>query len=363
MRLSGNGNAKQFFKKHGVTEVQMQSETKYSTRAADEYKRYLRKLLSESEPQAASPAKASAAQGGGRDKAWESSSGLDNLLKSVSGGDLSGLEKEEEEEEGPVTVFKAMTVAAPAPAPAPAPKPVEKKEPVVIGTLSTKLEDAGPAPKPVLMKVSSLGAKKGSSKPKLVARKLVGGSSGIGMESFEDVDKRSEAAKQEEQDHALAVKLHNQDAGSAGGSSRLAAIYNDAESIYKPAQQQKPSGSLYGAAAQAHSPRSMGGSSGSAVPKSVPAGNGYAQSKFTSQKGISSDQYFDRGGGGGGAEGEAAARDRLGNFKNSSAISSDMLSGNGRERASSFEDFMPDELSMREIKRSVKGFFDSVQNM
>eukprot|EP00606_Chrysophyceae_sp_TOSAG23-5_P000639 GSChrysophyteH2.ASY1.ANO1.33.1 assembled CDS len=45
MKISGNGNAKLFFKKHGVTEGQMQSEKKYSTKAAAEYKRSLKRLL------------------------------------------------------------------------------------------------------------------------------------------------------------------------------------------------------------------------------------------------------------------------------------------------------------------------------
>jgi len=338
MRLSGNGNAKQFLKKHGVTELQMQSEKKYSTRAADEYKRHLRKLLSEAESEGGGAAPSPGPAEQRASAAWESSSGLDNLLRSASGADLSGLERGDDE---PVTVFKALALAAPAPAPAPAPKPVEKKEPVVFGTLSTKLGEVGTAPAPAALKVSSLGAKK-ASKPKLAARKLTGGGSGVRMESFEDVDKRSGIANQELQDRALAVKLHNADADIAG-SSRLAAVYQDSESIYKPAPAPQR--------AQAPSPR------GSGVPKAAPADGGYAQSKFPSAKGISSDQYFERG-----QQQTDAAKARLGSYAGSSAISSEMLHGGG-ERASSYEDFIPDELSMREIKKSVRGFFDSVQNM
>jgi hypothetical protein len=282
-------------------------------------------------------------------------------------------QQQQEEEEGPTTVFSSMRIdSPPAPAPAPQPAPVEKKEVVIIGTLSTVMVDA-PAPAPAKvgglgLKMSSLGAKKG--KPKLLARKLTatgaggGSGSGIGMDldSFEDVDKRSAMATQEQQDHALAVQLHNTDTGNAG-SSRLAAVYQDSESIYKPANAavSKQSGSLYGNMGSASSsPRGYGGSS---LPKSVPTTNGNAQQKFSSAKGISSDQYFDRDAG---SEQSSVAKERLGAYANAGAISSDML--NGREgkdkpRSGSYDDFMPDELSMREIKASVRGFFDSVQNM
>lgn len=47
MKLSGNKNAKAFFKAHGVSEAQMHSEKKYKTKAAPEYRRHLMKLVQE----------------------------------------------------------------------------------------------------------------------------------------------------------------------------------------------------------------------------------------------------------------------------------------------------------------------------
>jgi hypothetical protein len=47
MKLSGNKNAKAFFKAHGVSEREMHSEKKYKTKAAPEYRRHLMRLVSE----------------------------------------------------------------------------------------------------------------------------------------------------------------------------------------------------------------------------------------------------------------------------------------------------------------------------
>ena len=373
MKLSGNGNATQFFKKHGVTEVQMQSEKKYTTKAAQEYKRYLAKLLSEADIDNSSPLK-EAPQSKISVPAWESSSGLDNLLKSVSGSALNELEKEAEVDEPavPTTVFRSgghesvpvMAAAplptTPVPALAPVSKPIEKKEPQVFGTLSIKVDDTSANADATKTKIG-LGPKKTGNSKKIVARKLVSTSSNIGMETFEDVDKRAELAKQELADHELAVKLHNTDFGNTGSSSRLAAVYQESESIYKPS----PAPTKSSAYSNPRESNSRNG--GNTMPSTVPLGGGQAVQKFSSAKGISSDQYFDRN-----AEANEAMKERLGNFKNSTAISSDMLNGNYSAShgdvdrngvASSLENFIPDEISMRQIKASVRGFFDSVQNM
>lgn len=45
MKISGNANTASFFKKHGVSDLEMMSEKKYKTKAAQEYKKYLKKLL------------------------------------------------------------------------------------------------------------------------------------------------------------------------------------------------------------------------------------------------------------------------------------------------------------------------------
>ena len=54
MKLSGNGNAKAFFKAHGVKEQEMHSEKKYKTKAAPEYRRHLMKLVADDASSASS---------------------------------------------------------------------------------------------------------------------------------------------------------------------------------------------------------------------------------------------------------------------------------------------------------------------
>jgi hypothetical protein len=366
MKLSGNGNTRAFLKKHGVTDAQMESDKKYQTKAAQEYKRHLAKLVAESDS-SPSPLKEAPVETV-KVAAWESSSGLDNLLRHVSGEDLVNLgQADQTEKEAPpsTSIFMAAEAAklptpvvTPASIPAPVyvqPKPVEKKEPQIIGTLSVSGEEGDAAA--AMLKVSKLGvAKKIGGAKKIGARKLVGSSSGIGMESFEEVNRRSEAQQQEEADHALVVKMAGANVGGgSSGSARLAAVYQEAESIYKPATPAIPINSY---SSSARDNGSRGGTS--SAPNSVPASAGHATQKFSSSKGISSDQYFDRG-----FEVPEDVRTRLGGLSGSNAISSDMLLGgqDGRAGRSDSYDFLPDELSLREIKKSVKGFFDSVQNM
>ncbi len=95
MKLGGNGNAKQFFKKHGVTEAQMGSEKKYSTKAASMYKNHLTKIVSE-EVRTRSDSFDSPKAANKKPSTWESATGLDNLMKSVSGSGLDELDNEKE---------------------------------------------------------------------------------------------------------------------------------------------------------------------------------------------------------------------------------------------------------------------------
>ena len=75
MKISGNGNAKLFFKKHGVTEGQMQSEKKYSTKAAAEYKRSLKRLLEDASRARSGSldSGSSPTNKGAKESVWESS--------------------------------------------------------------------------------------------------------------------------------------------------------------------------------------------------------------------------------------------------------------------------------------------------
>ena len=360
MKISGNGNAKLFFKKHGVTESQMQSEKKYSTKAAAEYRRSLARLLADaSRVRSGSIDAVESPKGAKKESTWESSSGLDNLMKSVSGGGLDELvAKEEPVSTASTTVFEAALQKVENEDNR-APVPVEKKAPVVIGTLSVNVDNSKPvaglktdAP---LKFGKSLGKKAAGAK-KMGARKLTGtiGSS-IGMDSFDDVDARAEVVKQEKADHELAVKMHNADLGEDGGSSRLSAIYMDAESIYKPAAKSPVANNSYSTGSSGSS--AYGGGRGSTVAPVEHADT----SKFTNQKGISSDAYFGRD-----DERADANKSRLANFQGSAAISSDMINGNmtgARDDYSGSYGVDSADNVLRDIKDSVSGFFDSVQNM
>ncbi len=100
--------------------------------------------------------------------------------------------------------------------------------------------------------------------------------------------------------------------------------------------------------------------------KTTTASNGYrapasstnksttARDKYSSQKGISSDQYFGRD-----QEDPAVLASRLGQYSNSSAISSDMMYGRGG-RSGSYDDNEEDgSATLEKLKDSVAGFFDS----
>mmetsp|Transcript_10434 Transcript_10434/g.10509 ORF Transcript_10434/g.10509 Transcript_10434/m.10509 type:complete len:263 (+) Transcript_10434:133-921(+) len=82
MKASGNGATREFFKRHGVTEAQMTCEKKYKTKAAQEYKRHLQKLVA-GETHATNDS--SHAHSTAADQTDEVSAGLDGLMLSVSG--------------------------------------------------------------------------------------------------------------------------------------------------------------------------------------------------------------------------------------------------------------------------------------
>eukprot|EP01036_Dinobryon_divergens_P045446 gene45446-60715_t len=87
MRVGGNGNAKDFFKKHGVTEAQMTCEKKYKTKAAQEYKRHLTKLI---QGEISHHAHEEAATTKEQEQPWDVVNGLDNLMLSMSPAQTGG---------------------------------------------------------------------------------------------------------------------------------------------------------------------------------------------------------------------------------------------------------------------------------
>jgi ADP-ribosylation factor GTPase-activating protein 2/3 len=76
MKLSGNGNAKAFFKAHGVSEKEMHSEKKYKTKAAPEYRRHLMRLVAED---AAASSKEKSREQEEREQEKEQASVVDNM--------------------------------------------------------------------------------------------------------------------------------------------------------------------------------------------------------------------------------------------------------------------------------------------
>ena len=381
MKISGNSNANLFFKRHGVSELQMKSEKKYNTKAATEYKKHLQRALLDNMGATISR-KDSVDSNDEKDNSveWGADAGLDNLIKSVSGEDLN--QKAGAESAAPASVFMSAAAApapaqAPAaPAPAPAPAVVLKKTPVAadIGSISVALGDASISSStaskgPIKVGTLGKGPKKSIAK-KIGARKLTpsGGSDGA-LESFEKVEERTEAVTQEVEDHKLAVKLQNSENLLQGsGSSRLAAVYADAESIYTAPTTQSSSSS-------SSSFSSQGGASYSNSNNNYNSGMGYnggngngggasnnrtatyghldkgdAQERFGKAKSISSDSYW-----GNNKTDEREMQGRLNQYRGASEISSDMLNGteDSRDRADS-----DDGLSA--LKDSVKDFFSQI---
>ena len=373
MKIGGNANAHLFFKRHGVTDLQNKSEKKYSTKAAQEYKKHLQKSLLDTH---ATPVRTGSMDSSeDRDPRndsgeWGAEKGLDNLIKSVSGEDLSAQKEKKEESaaQAPVSVFTAAApAAAPAPAPAPAPAVILKKTPINpdIGKINVNTSGAArggivSAPAGGAVKVGTLGKGPKKSSKKIGARKItaaVNKDVDDGLDSFEKVEERAEAAAQEMEDAQLARKLQATEISNApAGSSRLAAVYADAESIYTaPQKQQNSSYSMSGTASSA---APYGYQSGQ--PSSSPRGGGYnsggniapgdAVERFGSKaKSISSDAYFRRD-----QVDTREMQSRLEAYRGSSAISSDMLNGNPDAR----EDEEEDGLSV--LKDSVKDFFSQL---
>eukprot|EP00598_Pedospumella_elongata_P002495 CAMPEP_0184981414 /NCGR_PEP_ID=MMETSP1098-20130426/11143_1 /TAXON_ID=89044 /ORGANISM="Spumella elongata, Strain CCAP 955/1" /LENGTH=363 /DNA_ID=CAMNT_0027504973 /DNA_START=359 /DNA_END=1450 /DNA_ORIENTATION=+ len=361
MRVSGNGNAREFFKKHGVTDAQMGSEKKYSSKAAPEYLKHLQKLLHEGPQTLRSRSRS-------EDVNDNHAKGLDGLINSLS--------------------MNSSATAAPVSAPAPvqaaaqetifrvSPTPVVPKgtlnishavtpEPVEEETVS--VEDAAAAHANAAsadaLKLHKLGAKKpaASKKAGLGARKIVTNTpSDVRIESFESVEKRAAVAQQEVEDRKLAQQLQVQEAATASlnaSSGRVAAMMAESEgsakqSIYRTAPTTSTSGKTASTASNGYrAPASS--TNKSTFNKSAPEST-QARDKYSSQKGISSDQYFGRD-----QEDPAVLASRLGQYSNSSAISSDMMYGRGG-RSGSYDDNDEDgSATLEKLKDSVAGFFDS----
>lgn len=386
MTLSGNGNARAFFKKHGCTEEQMQSEKKYKTKAAQEYRRHLAKLI-EGGNNASMSLQSTSNDPADKEQAWESSTGLDNLMRSVSGNSLSSQGNVPESVFSAVSANKSSSsssssstsssasssVSAPVTTQTPS---ASSMTPAPIGSLSVSSAIVGnggaadddwnvsaadvlsPTDKSVPQKV--LSKKPITSKKGLGARKLDANPADVRLESFESVEKRASKAAQEAEDNKLATQMQQLE---FGGSSRVAAAYQEAvapPSIYRAAAAPIASTSSY----SSNSAKSFSGV-GKPQSSSAASESYAAREKYSGAKSISSDQFFGRD-----EEDSFAIRTRLEKYGNSTAIGSDMLyndepefssGGGGLRGGGGYSDSNSNNPGLAKLKDSVGDFFNDIQ--
>lgn len=282
---------------------------------------------------------------------WESSSGLDDMMLSMSGKETSTPSTETSTKSNP-SVFNfptaepvpsqsaSVAVTPRVPVPAPIPTPITAIGALSVAGVNIKIEDKGKNDfgdfafdNDVPMKVIGKLAPRKGVPPKRSTR-ILSSTADDRFESFESVEKRTSRAIQEAEDHKVAASLQSQENNSGlNGSSRLDAIYKEeAASIYRTAAPAAPAAaaatsSMYG------SPKSSGNSySTSSAPTSTSGSfNGasveesyQARSKYSSNKGISSDQFFGRD-----DEDLEIVKNRLAKMGTATAIGSDMLNNDG----------------------------------
>jgi ADP-ribosylation factor GTPase-activating protein 2/3 len=337
MKLSGNANAANFFKRHGVTDEQMQSEKKYKSKAAQEYKKHLSKLLNEEQQIAVARSKSG-------DEAARAT-GLDGMVSQF------------QQDRGllPETVF-----ALPSPKKAPEASAFAMAAPAPIGTLdiqaaissasttaapnstngsssSTTADDFGPVPEPdpfKALKISSIKKPTSSivKKSTIGTKKLSAAPADIRMESIESVEKRAAQVAKEAEERRIAQQQLSQEMadGNEGSSGRIAAMLRETEeqkpSIYRNTSGPSTSAVPFGGGYSGLRGSSTGSNGTNGMTTAAPsAGESYvAREKYGKAKGISSDQFFGRD-----QEDVAEARTRLDKYSGSTAISSDMLYGRG----------------------------------
>lgn len=324
MRLSGNDNARSFFKKHGVTDAQMMSEKKYKTKAAQEYRRHLQKLV-ESE--------SLADDAGVVEKVDEAAGGIEGLLVSVSNATSTDN----------LAQLSVVTSSAPSPDPIAETvfQPTARSQIQAIGTLDILAavadggEDAATSDvAPELMR-PKLAAKKVAKKG-LGAKRIDANPADVSLESFEKVEKQQQKVTAQVEKKAAEESV-----------SRVSLVYTETEksaiahppavsSIYRPvnaAAVAKP-GSSYS------SSQTKSGASSSTEESYL------ARGKYSSAKGISSDQFFGRD-----EADDFTARSKLQTFSNATSLSSEMFSDQQNSA---------DNNGLEALKDSVATFFSDV---
>ena len=326
MRLGGNDNARSFFKKHGLTDSQMNSEKKYKTKAAQEYRRHLLKLLEgESHPHVSEEAVSDA-------KVDVVESGLDGLMLSVSSStdNLRSLGTSGTTSPAPETVFANASST-------------QRSQLPSVGTLSVTAAQEGGQESTSETAVESLKsrkltAKKVTAKKGLGARRMETSAADAGLDSFEKLEKQQKLS--------VAKLGSDAPAGNFNPPSRISALLSETEASMAP-QAPATTTSLY----RSSDPPSTGLKTSSSTYVSSSASSNLAQSKYAGAKGISSDQFFGRE-----EEEGVVAKSKLQTYSHATAISSDMLNGN---QASGDEDGI-DLSGLNALKDSVSSFFAGV---
>ena len=328
----------------------MQSEKKYKTKAAQEYKRHLSKLQNDEQGAAAlNPVitEESDASKGIATK-WESSSGLDDMMLSLSGKERESIShtpsapvlRAEPAQSDPAFPDDDDIASPAAQVPEPKAKPVPTAPAAAIGTLSVSALNKNADDKdgfgdfdnmPTRVSKAPVFGKKGVAPKKSSATRIMSTSAADErFESFESIEQRATKAVQEADDHKMATQLQTQEnsnGGESGGSSRLAAIYQESEasSIYRSnATPAATSSSIYSSSKfqDSTASHSQGSSNtGSSFNVATSSESYAARNKYSSNKGISSDQFFGRD-----EEDMQVMKNRLEKLSSSSAIGSDMLS-------------------------------------
>lgn len=339
---------------------------------------------------------------------WDSSTGLDSLIKSMSGSDLgssqqlsvpvtphsptpsqelgnrtpavgtrlspnkNAISKLEEDDINsppppPTTTTTATTAAAPTPTPPQGP----------IGTLSVSNAASASSTAPASNKVpiKSLNKKPSVAVKKLGAKKLeVSSQADTKLESFEAVDRRLDKMNNASTASAAANLMNNSMAAAPSApapSSRLQSIYQDSlggSNSNVPAEPESryrstPSTAAPSASSSTTSRYGSLGAGGASTsnPAASPTGaeSRAARDRYSSAKSISSDQYFGRD-----ESAAQEARGRLGNYSNASAISSDMLNHDAHHDDGRYDSGNRSDSGdiLGKVKDSVKGLLNDWQN-
>ncbi len=307
-----------------------QSEKKYKTKAAQEYRRHLSKGVVEGEH--------------GHHQDSEEQHHATKPLLAVG------------KETAATTVFTSViATAATEPSYISTAKPIGTLDVSAVSALdkeesSTFFHDADPLKllsKAGGIKKSSLS---GTKKPGLGAKRLTTSSSAdTKLESFESLEKRNDSKSR--QDQQLSVSLQDMNISEVS-SGRVAALLREEDT---------PSGSLYRNSTEPSKSSFVSVSSNQTHnrPLSNPNESFAARDKYSNVKGISSDQFFGRD-----EEGNQAVRSKLQTqYGSSTGISSDMLYGanDGEENSDFHTGTAAEGISLDKLKDSVSGFFENIQ--